>query len=41
MIPVEPAPEPPDFDKKVRQPGLSAIAEMVGEPPTIQRRGPR
>jgi hypothetical protein len=41
MIPVEPAPEPPDFDSKVRQPGLSAIAELVGEPPKIKRRGPR
>jgi hypothetical protein len=41
MIPVEPAPEPPGFDRKVRQPGLSAIAELVGEPPTIKRRGPR
>jgi hypothetical protein len=41
MIPVKPAPEPPDFDKKVRQPGLSAIAELVGEPPLIKRPGPR
>jgi hypothetical protein len=41
MIPVEPAPEPADFDSKVRQPGLSAIAELVGEPLTIKRRGPR
>jgi hypothetical protein len=41
MIPVRPAPEPPDFDEKVRQPGLSAIAELVGEPPVIKRRGPR
>jgi hypothetical protein len=40
MIPVEPAPEPADFDSKVRQPGLSAIAELVGEPLTIKRRGP-
>ena len=31
MIPVKPAPEPPDFDRTVRQPGLRAIAEMVGE----------
>jgi hypothetical protein len=41
MIRVDPAPEPPDFDQKVRQPGLSAIAEMVGEPPLLRRRGPR
>lgn len=40
MIPVKPAPEPPDFDAKVRQPGLRAIAERVGEPtdrPLAQR----
>jgi hypothetical protein len=41
MIHVDPAPEPPDFDRKIRQPGLSAIAEMVGEPPLVRRRGPR
>jgi hypothetical protein len=41
MIRVEPAPEPPDFDRKVRQPGLSAIAEMVGEPQLLRRRGRR
>lgn len=41
MIPVVPAPEPPNFDRKVRQPGLSAIAELVGEPLTIKRGGPR
>ena len=33
VIPVRPAPEPPDFDRTVRQPGLRAIAELVGEPP--------
>ena len=33
MIPVRPAPEPPDFDVRVRQPGLRAIAELVGETP--------
>ncbi len=33
MIPVRPAPEPPDFDVRVRQPGLRAIAELVGEAP--------
>ena len=36
MIPVKSAPEPPDFDRTVRQPGLRAIAELVGEAP--QRR---
>jgi hypothetical protein len=41
MIHVEPAIEPPDFDRKIRQPGLSAIAELVGEPPILKRRGPR
>jgi hypothetical protein len=41
MIPVKPAPMPPDFDKKVRRHGLSAIAELVGEPPLIKRPGPR
>jgi hypothetical protein len=41
MIHVDPAPEPPDFDRRVRQPGLSAIAELVGEPPLSRRRGPR
>jgi len=33
MIRVEPAPEPADFDQKVRQPGLSAIAELVAQSP--------
>ena len=33
MIPVKPAPEPPDFDRTVRQPGLRAIAELAGEAP--------
>jgi 5-methylcytosine-specific restriction endonuclease McrA len=41
MIPVTPAPEPGDFDDKVRQPGLSALAECVGKPPTITRPGPK
>jgi hypothetical protein len=40
VIPVIPAPEPPDFGRKVRQPGLSAIAELIGEPPLLRRRGP-
>ena len=31
MIPVTPAPPPPDFDANVRQPGLLAIAQLVGE----------
>ena len=39
MIPVSPAPEPSDFDRAVRQPGLRAIAELVGETP--QRRAGR
>ena len=33
VIPVKPAPEPPDFDRTVRQPGLRAIGELVGEAP--------
>ena len=33
MIPVRPAQEPSTFDAKVRQPGLRAIAELVGETP--------
>ncbi len=41
MIRVRLAPEPPGFNATVREPGLSAIAEMVGEPPTIARPGPR
>jgi 5-methylcytosine-specific restriction endonuclease McrA len=40
MIPVAPAPEPPDFDARVRQRGLSAIAELAGEPPAVKRPGP-
>lgn len=39
MIRVEHAPEPADFDKKVRQPGLRAMAELVGEPNLPKRRG--
>lgn len=39
MIRVEPATEPADFDKKVRQPGLRAMAELVGEPNLPKRRG--
>jgi hypothetical protein len=41
MIHVTPAPEPASFDRKVRRPGLSAIAELVGEPLTVRRSGPR
>ena len=37
MIPVTPAPEPASFDRKVRQPGLRAIAELAGEQPTPPR----
>lgn len=40
MIPVTPAPEPARFDVEVRQPGLRAIAEMVGKkPPSVRRVG--
>lgn len=41
MIPVELAPEPPDFDVKVRRPGLSAISELLGQGATVSRPGPR
>ncbi len=41
MISVAPQPEPVDFDERVRQPGLSALAELVGEEPLRQRPGPR
>lgn len=39
MIRVEQAPEPQTFDNKVRQPGLRALAEMVGEPNLSKRSG--
>ena len=39
MIPIEPAPEPPEFDCTVRLPGSRAIAELVGE--ATQRRAGR
>lgn len=39
MIRVELAQKPVEFDTKVRQPGLRAIAEMVGEPNLPKRRG--
>jgi hypothetical protein len=41
VIRVEPRSEPDDFDARVRQPGLSALAELTGQPPTIKRPGPR
>ncbi len=45
MIHVEKQPEPRspdfDFDGLVRQPGLSALAELTGHPPTLKRAGPR
>jgi len=41
MIPVTPAAEPPDFDARVRQKGLDAIAELVGKTPRRARRGPK
>lgn len=39
MIKVVPAAEPADFDTKVRQPGLRAIAELVGAPSLSSRPG--
>lgn len=39
MIPVQLASEPEDFDAKVRQRGLQALAEMVGEPDLPKRPG--
>jgi hypothetical protein len=41
MIPVHLAPEPSDFDVTIRQPGLAAVAELVGEAAARKRRGPR
>jgi hypothetical protein len=37
MIRVAPAPPPEGFDATVRQPGLRALAELVGEAPETQR----
>jgi hypothetical protein len=37
MMPVTLAPVPTEFDAKVRQPGLRAIAEMVGKPSPYPR----
>src|SRR5688572_19679174 len=39
MIRVTPAPEPEHFDARVRQPGLRALAELVGEVPEKRRPG--
>ncbi|WP_309891534.1 hypothetical protein [Archangium sp.] len=41
MISVAPAQEPPHFDTKVRQKGLSAIDELVGRKPRLKRPGRR
>lgn len=41
MIPVSEATSPKDFDAKVRQPGLRAIAEMVGKPSPYPRKAGR
>lgn len=41
MIQIVLAPEPPVFNAKVRQKGLSAIDEMVGRSPRLRRPGPR
>ncbi|MBF0142786.1 MAG: hypothetical protein HQL57_03255 [Magnetococcales bacterium] len=41
MIPVAQAPEPATFDTIVRQPGLSAIDELVGREPRLGRPGRR
>ncbi len=41
MIPIALAREPKSFDAKIRQPGLSAIDELVGRAPRIKRSGPR
>jgi hypothetical protein len=37
VIPVRAAPEPTEFDEKVRKPGLRALAERVGETPAFPR----
>lgn len=41
MMRVAPAPEPPDFDHKVRQPGLRALRELIGDPNAPKRTGPK
>lgn len=37
----QPEPRPPgfDFDREVRQPGRSALAELTGQAPAIRRQG--
>lgn len=37
MIPIAAAPEPADFDRRVRQPGLRAITELCGKAPATKR----
>ena len=37
MIPIAAAQEPEDFDRRVRQPGLRAIAELCGKTPPTKR----
>jgi len=37
VIPVALAPEPADFDRRVRRPGLRAIAELCGKTPLTKR----
>ncbi|QXI26357.1 hypothetical protein [Pseudomonas vanderleydeniana] len=39
MIRVQPADEPESFEEKVRQPGLRAIAELIGEQGLEKRKG--
>jgi hypothetical protein len=41
VMPLRLADEPASFDAKVRRRGLSAIAELVGQPPLLKRTGPR
>lgn len=41
MIRVEQAPEPADFDAKVRQKGAAALLELIGDPAAPRRPGPR
>lgn len=41
MIRVSAAAEPGTFDARVRQPGLSAVDELIGRPPRISRPGRR
>jgi hypothetical protein len=38
---VDPAPEPPGFQAAVRGPGLNAIEELLGHPPSLRRPGPK